>query len=116
VDRIVHVPDWHALFAKLHGGEIDAAFVDMRAFDAWRLRNGTDGLVPSGYVHSLGFNMGFVGLATDVALIRQVDAVLADLKAQDAIAPLAQQNGVSFVPPRAPDVQPDVRIAALNGD
>jgi ABC-type amino acid transport substrate-binding protein len=115
-DRIVHVPDWHALFAKLHGGEIDAAFVDMRAFDAWRLRNGTDGLVPSGYVHSLGFNMGFVGLATDAALIRQVDAVLADLKAQDAIAPLAQQNGVSFVPPRAPDVQPDVRIAALNGD
>jgi hypothetical protein len=67
-------------------------------------------------VHSLGFNMGFVGLATDAALIRQVDAVLADLKAQGAIAPLAQQNGVSFVPPRSPDVQPDVRMAALTGD
>jgi ABC-type amino acid transport substrate-binding protein len=115
-DRIVHVTDWHELFAKLRGGEIDAAFVDMRAFDAWRMRNGTDGLALSGYAHSLGFNMGFVGLATGAALIRQVDAVLADLKAQNAIALLAQQNGVSFVPPRAPDVQPDLRIAALTGD
>jgi ABC-type amino acid transport substrate-binding protein len=33
-DWVVHVPDWHALFAKLKGDEIDAAFVNMRAFDA----------------------------------------------------------------------------------
>jgi ABC-type amino acid transport substrate-binding protein len=115
-DKIVHFPDSRALFAKLRGGEIDAAFVDMRAFDVWRLRNGADGLALSGYAHSLGSNMGFVGLAANAALIHQVDAVLADLKAQNKIAPIAEQSGLSFVPPRTPDVLPDVRLAALQGD
>jgi len=115
-DQVVHVPDSRALFAKLRGGEIDAAFVDLRAFDAWRLRNGSDGLALSGYTHSLGSNMGFVGLAANAALIHQVDTVLADLKAHDAVAPVAEQNGLSFVPPRTPDVLPDVRLAALQGD
>jgi hypothetical protein len=60
--------------------------------------------------------MGFVGLATDAALVRQVDAVLADLKAHDGLAPIAQRNGLSFVPPRTPNVLPDVQLAALKGD
>jgi ABC-type amino acid transport substrate-binding protein len=115
-NRIVHLPDWRAAFAKLRANEIDAAFVDMRAFDAWRLRNGADGLALSGYAHSLGFNMGFVGLTTSAALIQQVDAVLADLKAHDALAPIAEQNGLSYIPPRSPDVLPDVRLTALQGD
>ncbi|WP_158258215.1 substrate-binding periplasmic protein [Rhodopila globiformis] len=115
-NRIVHLPDSRALFAKLRAGEIDAAFVDMRAVDAWRLHNGTDGLALSGYAHSLGFNMGFVGLAGSATLIRQVDAALADLKAHDALAPMAQQAGLTYIPPRSPDVLPDVHLAALQGD
>jgi ABC-type amino acid transport substrate-binding protein len=115
-NRVVHLPDWRAVFAKLRANEIDAAFVAMRTFDAWRLRNGADGLVLSGYAHSLGFNMGFVGLATNAALIHQVDSVLADLKAHNALAPIAEQTGLSYIPPRSPDVLPDVGLAALQGD
>jgi ABC-type amino acid transport substrate-binding protein len=115
-EHVVHLPDARDLFGKLEGGELDAALVDLRAFDAWRLRHGSSGLVSSGYRHSVGFNMGFAGLASQRALIGQVDSVLADLQAHDAIAPLAASSGLTFVPPRTPDVQPDVRMTALNGD
>ena len=114
--HVVHVPDTHDLFDKLQQGELDAAFVNLRAFDAWRLRHGFGGLVPSGYQHSIGFNMGYVGLASDSILIQQVDVALADLQAHDAIAPLASNAGLTFIPPRQPDVQPDVQLTALNGD
>jgi hypothetical protein len=114
--HVVHLPDARDLFGKLQAGELDAALVDQRAFDAWRLRHGSGGLAASGYRHSVGFNMGFVGLASDKGLIEQVDAVLADLQAHDAIAPLAATAGLTFLPPREPAVQPDVRPTALNGD
>jgi ABC-type amino acid transport substrate-binding protein len=114
--HVVHETGARELFGKLQDGELDAALVDLRAFDAWRLRHGTSGLVPSGYRHSIGFNMGFVGLASSKALIDQVDVVLADLQAHDAIAPLAKAAGLTFIPPRTPAVLPDVSQAALNGD
>ena len=115
-DRVVHVPEARDLFDKLQNNELDAALVDLRAFDAWRLRHGSGNLADSGYRHSIGFNMGFVGLATDQTLIRQVDAVLAELQAQDEIAPLALNAGLTFIPPRNPVVLPDVQPAALNSD
>jgi ABC-type amino acid transport substrate-binding protein len=114
--HVVHVTDAREMFGKLQTGELDAVLVDMRAFDAWRLPHGSAGLMPSGYRHSLGFNMAFVGLASDKALIEQVNAVLADLQAHDAIAPLAAAAGLTFIPPRSPDVQPNVRLTALDGD
>jgi ABC-type amino acid transport substrate-binding protein len=115
-EHVVHVSDARDLFTRLQDGALDAALVDLRAFDAWRLRHGLAGLAASGYRHSIGFNMGFVGLASNRALIEQVDAVLADLQAHDAIAPLASAAGLTFIPPRAPAVSPDVRQAVLNGD
>lgn len=114
--HVVHLPNTRDLFAKLEDGELDAAFVDMRAFDAWRLRHDASGLKASGYRHSIGFNMGFAGLASNGALVKQVDGVLNDLAAHDAIAPLAHTAGLTFVAPRTPDVQPDVLPAALKGD
>jgi hypothetical protein len=114
--HVVHVPDARELFGRLQNNELDAALVDLRAFDAWRLRHGSSGLTLSSYRHSVGFNMGFVGLASDKALIEQVDATLADLQAHDAVAPLAVAAGLTFVAPRTPAVLPDVRPIALNGD
>lgn len=115
-DHVAHLRDTPDLFEGLQSGAIDAAFVNLRAFDAWRLLHGSDGLAPTGYMHSVGFNMGFVGLVSNKALIEQVDAVLADLQAHDAIEPLAASAGLSFVPPRPPNVQTDVGPAALRGD
>jgi len=116
IDHVVHVPDSRDLFEKLRSGDLDAGFVDARAYDAWRSRHGSSGLAPSGYTHSLAFNMGFVALASHRALLNQVDSVLSDLKTHDALAPLADGAGLSFVPPRSPPVLADVGPAALGGD
>jgi mono/diheme cytochrome c family protein len=116
IEHVVHLPDSRDLFEKLCNGDLDAAFVDTRAYDAWTSRHGSDGLAPSGYTHSLGFNMGFVALASHRPLVNQVDAVLSDLKAHDAIAPLAANSGLSFIPPRSPAVLADIHPAELGGD
>lgn len=115
-EHVVHVTDARDLFQQLQDRKLDAAVVDLRAFDAWRLKHGSAGMVASDYRHSLAFNMGFVGLAAEKPLIDQVDAVLADLQAHNAIAPLAAQAGLTFTPPRSPDVQPDAAVTALSGD
>ncbi len=116
IESVLHMPDAHDLFQALQAGTIDAAFVDARAFDAWREAHGSAGFAASGYVHSIAFNMGFVGLASNIPLINQVDDVLADLQAHDAIAPMAANAGLTFMPPRTPAVRPDVPPAALEGD
>jgi ABC-type amino acid transport substrate-binding protein len=115
-ENVVHLPDAPALFAKLQDGKLDAAFIDLRAFDAWRLRHDSAGLRLSDYRHSIGFNMGFVGLASNRALVEQVDGVLADLAAHDALAPLAHAAGLTFLAPRIFGVQPNVPPAAVQGD
>ncbi|HYZ22621.1 MAG TPA: transporter substrate-binding domain-containing protein [Rhodopila sp.] len=114
--HVVHLPDAREVFGALQRGAVDAAFVELRSFDAWRLRHGSGGLFLSSYRHSIGFNMGFVGLASNAALIGQVDAVLGELQAQGVISSLASENGVTFIPPRSPAVAADVQRAALGGD
>ena len=116
IEHVVHLPDAEAVFDGLQSGSLDAAFLDLRTFDARRAQRGSGGLAPTGYVHSLAFNMGFVGLAANAALISQADAALAELERHDAVAPLAAAAGLTFLPPRFPAVQPDVRPAALAGD
>lgn len=116
IEHVLHMPDARDLFQALEAGTIDAAFVDARAFDAWRDAHGSAGLRASGYVHSVVFNMGFVALASNMPLVNQVNAVLADLQAHDAIAPIAANAGLTFFPPADPAVRPDVRPAALEGD
>jgi ABC-type amino acid transport substrate-binding protein len=116
IEHVLHMREARDVFQALQAGEADAAFVDVRSFDAWRGTHGFGGLALSGYVHSLAFNMGFVALATNMPLVTQVDAVLADLQAHDAIAPIAANTGLTFMPPRTPAVGPNVPPAALEGD
>lgn len=116
IDHVSHMRDARDLFRALQAGTVDAAFVDARAFDAWRDAHGSAGLAASGYVHSVAFNMGLVGLASNTSLIGQADTILAALQAQNAIAPMAASAGLTFIPPATPAVRPDVRPAALQGD
>jgi hypothetical protein len=60
--------------------------------------------------------MGFVGLESNGTLIRSVDGVLAELQAEDAIGPMAALAGLTYLPPRTPDVGPAVTPAALKAD
>ena len=114
--HVVHLRDASTVFDGLQGGTVDAALIDLRAYDAWHTRHSDAGLRTSGYQHSLAFNMGFVGLAGNETLIRQVDSVLSDLQAQHEVTRMANEAGLTFVPPQTPAVQPDVRLSALNGD
>ena len=116
IEHVVHETSAKQLFGSLEKGELDAALVSLREFDAWRLRHGADGLTATGYIHSIGFNMGFVALATEGKLIDEVNAVLAELRDSNALAPLAREAGLTYEPPRSPAVQPRVGPAALVGD
>jgi ABC-type amino acid transport substrate-binding protein len=116
IEHVLHMREAQDTFQALEAGSADAAFVDVRSFDAWRRTHGSSGLALSGYVHSLAFNMGFVALASNSLLIERVDAVLADLQAHDAIAPMAANAGLTFMPPRMPAVGAGVPPVALEGD
>jgi ABC-type amino acid transport substrate-binding protein len=113
---VVHFNQSHALFTQLEGGTIDAALVDQRELDAWHLAHPGTTVAATGYRHSIGLNIGFVGLSTDSALIARVDTVLTDLVAHDSLISLAKASGLTYVPPRAPDVSPGVALTALQSD
>ncbi|MBN9561975.1 MAG: transporter substrate-binding domain-containing protein [Alphaproteobacteria bacterium] len=116
IENVMHVPDARALFGRLQRGELDAAFVAQREVDAWKRQHGADGLAPTGYAHSIGFNMGYVGLASERKLVDDASAAVAALQASDAVRPLARAAGLTYAPPREPAVQPGVRPDALAGD
>lgn len=114
IDNVLHLPDTRAVFQALEAGKVGAAFVDLRTFDAWRDRHGSSGLAPSGYVHSVVFNMGLVGLASDMTLFNRANSILAVLLARDAIAPLAASAGLTYAAENAS--RGSVRPSALGGD
>jgi ABC-type amino acid transport substrate-binding protein len=116
VEHVVHVREAQGLFERLETGTLDAAFVGMREYDAWRLQHADSGIALSDYRHSLAFNMGYVALRSDEALIRQVDEVLEELQTNDTITSLAAGTGLTMMAPRTPDLQADIGPAALNGD
>ena len=115
-EQVVHVTQARALFAQLESGDIDAALVDERELDAWRLSHSGTRVAPTGYRHSIGFNIGFVTLSTNGALIDRVNAALAELLAHGNLIEIARANGMTYSAPRSPDVSPEVALDALSGD
>ena len=115
-ERVVHFPDARALFGQLEDGRLDAALVGLHQFDAWRLQHPGTRLAPTGYTHSVGFNIGFVGLPANRPLIADVNAVLSDLMSHDGLAPVAAATGLTYLAPRSPDIAPGIPLAALTGD
>jgi ABC-type amino acid transport substrate-binding protein len=115
-DRVVHFDHARELFARLESGEIDAALVNQRELDGWRLAHSGARVATTGYRHSIGFNIGFVGLSMGGALIARVDAILADLLASGRLTDIAQASAMTYFPPRTPDISPGVDLSALSGD
>ena len=115
-DAVVHFGASDALFEHLENSNIDAAIVGQRELDAWRLAHPGTRIAPTGYLHSIGFNIGFVGLATNRILIERVNGVLDELLDHGQLADIARGNGVTYIAPRPPDISPDVTVSALNGD
>jgi ABC-type amino acid transport substrate-binding protein len=114
VSHITHlVPGRGELLPRLEQGGFDATLVPLHRFDAYRAAHPQTALKPSGYYHRIGFNMGFVGLATEAPLIEQVDAAIADMLAGGALPALADKAGMTYVPPRPPDVRESLSLSAL---
>jgi ABC-type amino acid transport substrate-binding protein len=113
-DQITHViPGRGELLPRLEQGQYDATLVELRRFDAYRAAHPETKLTPSGYYFRIGFNIGFVGLSVDRDLIEQVDQAIADMLDEGDLPALAQTAGVTYLPPRQPNVSPDVTVTDL---
>lgn len=117
VDHITHlVPGRNELLPRLEKGEFDAALVDLRRFDAYRVEHPDTSIRPTGYYYRIGFNMGFVGLDTEAGLIAEVNRAIEELLAQNAIEPLAAAAGMTYLPPRQPEILEHLTLRDLHGE
>jgi ABC-type amino acid transport substrate-binding protein len=111
VNQVTHViPGRNELLPRLEQGEYDAVMVPLSRFDAYRAEHPETKIKLSGYYHRVGFNMGFVALSTEQKLLEQVNAVIGDMLAKNEIAALAKATGVTFVPPRQPEVLESMNV------
>lgn len=109
IDDITHlVPGRDDLLGAADRGDFDASLLDLRRFDAYRAAHPETKLVGSGYYYPIGANRGYVGLASDPALLAAVDKALSDLQAAGTIAELGRAAGLTYLAPREPIILGDV--------
>jgi ABC-type amino acid transport substrate-binding protein len=109
IDSITHlVPGRDDLLGALQRGDYDATLIDLARFDAHRAAHPDTALTASGYYYPIGANRGYVGLASDSALIDAVNKALSGLAAEGRIAELGRQAGLTYLPPREPAILGDV--------
>jgi len=114
IDDITHlVPGRDDLLGALNRGDFDATLLDLRRLDAYRAAHPDAKLVASGYYYPIGVNRGYVGLASDPALIVAVNRALSDLQAAGTIANLAQAAGLTYRPPVEPAILGDELLKVL---
>jgi ABC-type amino acid transport substrate-binding protein len=115
IDNVTHlVPTRDDLLGTLERGDLDATLVDLRRLDAYRATHPDTKLTASGYFYPIGVNRGYVGLASNPALLAEVNKVLSALQADGTVARLAEAAGVSFLPPREPVILGDAMMKALH--
>ena len=114
IDSITHlVPGRHDLLGALDHGGFDATLLDLSRFDAYRAGHPDSKLAASGYYFPIGVNRGYVGLASDPALIVAVNRALSDLQAAGTIADLAKAAGLTYLPPVEPAILGDELLKVL---
>ena len=114
IDSITHlVPGRDDLLGALNRGDFDATLLDLRRFDAYRAAHPDNKLAASGYFYPVGVNRGYVGLASDPALIVAVNKALSDLQAAGTIAELAKAAGLTYLPPVEPAILGDELLKVL---
>ncbi|GLR89538.1 substrate-binding periplasmic protein [Bradyrhizobium iriomotense] len=109
IDGITHlVPGRDDLLGALDRGDYDATLLDLARFDAHRAAHPDTAITASGYYYPIGANRGYVGLASDPALITAVNKALSELMAEGKIAEFGKQAGLTYLPPREPAILGDV--------
>ncbi len=114
VNQITHLITGRGeLLPKLEQGEYDATLVQLHRFDVYRAEHPYTKITASGYYYRIGFNMGFVGLATGKALMDEIDKAIGDMLGSGELPMLAQAAGMTYVPPHQPDVLNGITYADL---
>jgi hypothetical protein len=114
VGNLTHVvPGRGDLLVRLERGDFAVSLVDLRRFDAYRAAHPATRLRRSGYYYPIGFNMGFVALSTQQELLVQVNAAVGDMLAKAELPGLARDSGITYLPPRQPDILAHVTLADL---
>jgi ABC-type amino acid transport substrate-binding protein len=114
IDDITHlIPGRDDLLGALNRGDFDATLLDLRRLDAYRAAHPDAKLAASGYYYPIGVNRGYVGLASDPALIVAVNGALSNLQAAGTIANLAQAAGLTYRPPGEPAILGDELLKVL---
>lgn len=109
IDSITHlVPGRDDLLGALQRGDHDATLIDLARFDAHRAAHPDTAITASGYYYPIGANRGYVGLASDSALIEAVNKALGQLAEEGKIAEFGKQAGLTYLPPREPAILGDV--------
>lgn len=109
IDDVTHlVPGRDDLLGALDRGDYDATLIDLARFDAHRAAHPDTTITASGYYYPIGANRGYVGLASDPALIEAANNALTDLAAEGKIAEFGKQAGLTYLPPREPAILGDV--------
>ena len=101
-------------FRALESGEADATLIPVHRFDAYRIEHPDTKLAPSGYYLPIGFNMGFVGLASGVTLIEQANAAIDAMLKDGELAALAPPAHMTYLPPRQPYILDHLTMSDLN--
>ena len=109
IDRITHYPPGRGeVLKRLEAGEIDATFVSLHRFDAYRKENPATRIQNSGFNYPLAFNLGYGALSGNAALVEQVNAALDSMRGSGEIERLAKASGVTYVEPVRPFVSPPI--------
>lgn len=109
IDSITHlVPGRDDLLGAVQRGDYDATLIDLARLDAHRAAHPDTSVTASGYYYPIGANRGYVGLASDPALIDAVNKALTELAAEGKIAEFGKQAGLTYLPPREPAILGDV--------
>lgn len=97
-------------------GQLDATLVERGGFDAYQAAHPESALRDSGWRHPIGFNTGFLALATRRDLLDRVDTGLEAMQETGELQALAVDAGLRWTQPEAPAVTPRLTPAQLRAD
>jgi ABC-type amino acid transport substrate-binding protein len=111
--KTVSLPPGPKFLWELEIGRFDATLVDVAAYDFHRRQNPITKLTLGKWRHPIGFNIGMVVLATNQALLTNINAAIDELAAANAFPALARREKATWAPPRQPWIEPAIDIKRL---
>ncbi len=103
--NVSHVDVRDEPFEAIARGDFDATLIEAHKFDIFRAENPQTALRPSGLMLPVGFNIGFVTTEQHAALMKAVDAAIADLVRKGFVAQAAQQADLTWSAPQQPAIR-----------